>query len=73
MASVAFDSVRAEGKGKGKGKYAACFIFNSRVNWLVLWTECVCVPSEFTCVSPNFQCDNIWRWSLWEIPSVRPS
>ena len=33
--------------------------------YLVLWTECV--PLKFICWSPKSQCDDIWRWGLWEV------
>lgn len=39
--------------------------------WLLLWTECLCPPTEFLCWSPNPQCDGIYRWGLWEVTRVR--
>lgn len=35
----------------------------------MLWTECI--PLKFRCWSPNYQCNCLWRWSLWEVVKVR--
>lgn len=35
--------------------------------WLVLWMECLHLPSKFLCGIPSPQCDGIRRRTLWEV------
>ena len=37
---------------------------------LLLWTECVRPPQM---VTPQPQCEDVWRWGLWEVIRVRLS
>ena len=35
----------------------------------MLWTACISL--KFRCWSPNYQCNCLWRWRLWEVVKVR--
>ena len=41
--------------------------------YLLLWPEYLHVhaPTQLLCWNSNPQCDDIWRWSLWEVIRVR--
>lgn len=39
--------------------------------WMLLWTECLCLPPLKFSWSPAHRCDEIRRWSFWELIRFR--